>query len=294
MPKSRAKPMGGRAPLDPTYFSTDPWRQRVADWLSRSSGNPFLDDNVELVRQIMEHSESGLRMVVNISAMALLSFLAEGRYRNLYERPIIGGSRKTPSPERRQVDSLLGFRNPSGYYFGAVALGGTGVRFYGEYCLVLNPGAVEDTTQILDRDSYDLLLPPLSVQASMPAIVDMLRGTWKADAVDMLTLKLLPELADSNRLITTGTVSEMILYDQDFVEIHKQGDITPTSLEEVRQSPDEIAIEARIQGRGAAGFAPTAVELLWLERRDKVVRALERDGVRSRIVTLHGRGYQWR
>jgi hypothetical protein len=86
----------------------------------------------------------------------------------------------------------------------------------------------------------------------------------------------------------------MILYNQDFVEIHRQGNFDPFALEEVRQSPDEIAMEARVQARGAAGHPPTAVELLWLERRDSVVRALEREGIQYRIVTLHGRGYQWR
>lgn len=294
MPGSAAKPVGGDMGLDPAYFSTSSWSQRVADWLARASGDPFLADNVRLVRQIMEHPESGLRMVVNISATALLSFLAAGRYLNLYERPVIGGSRKVPSRERSQVDSLLGFDNPSGYYFGAVALGGTGVRFYGEYCMVLKPDEVRPGTQILDRDSYDLLLPPLAAQANSTAIVDMLRGRWGADAIDMLTLKLLPELQGTNRLITTGTVSEMILYDQDFVEIHKRGNFNPSSLEEVRQSPDEIAMEARVQARASAGFASTAVELLWLKRRDDIIRALEREGIQCRIVTLHGRGYQWR
>jgi hypothetical protein len=110
----------------------------------------------------------------------------------------------------------------------------------------------------------------------------------------MLTLKLLPELRGATRLITTGTVSEMILHDQEFVEIHKQGDIFPASIEEIRQSPDEVAMEGRIHARAAAGFAPSAIELRWIRQRDSVVRALERDHVRYRIVTLHGRGYQWR
>ena len=284
------------SPLDPAYFNPAVWQARVSAWLSNSANSDaFIDGNVRLVRQIMEHPESGLRVVVNISAHALLSFLAERRYRNLYESPVIGGQRRTPSPERLQVDQLLGLgANAGEYYFGAVALGGTGVRFYGEYCMVLKDAAVDGNTQILDRDSYDLLLPPLSDQPSTPALVALIRGNWRSDVVDMLTLKLLPELRGTNRLITTGTVSEMILHDQEFVEVHKHGGIYPDSIEEIRQSPDEAAMEARIRARGQDGLPPSAVELRWLHRRDEVVRALEAEGIHYRMVTLHGRGYQWR
>lgn len=110
----------------------------------------------------------------------------------------------------------------------------------------------------------------------------------------MLTLKLLPELREANRLITTGTVSELALRDQEFVEVHRLGPITPQSLEEVRQSPDEVAMEARILARSQAGFPFTAVELRWCEQRVRLARKLEEKGIRYRIVTLHGRGYQWR
>jgi hypothetical protein len=277
--------------LDPVYFSTKPWRSRVKTWLRRGT-DPFVDGNLHLVRQIMEHAESGLRVVINISAHALLSFLAERRYRNLYESPVIGGTRRQVSPERQRVDTLLQLAPPDQFYFGAVALGGTGVRFYGEYCMVLRPSAIDAQTQVFDRDSYDLLMPPLA-QRSPTAMVKMLRGHW-GDVVDMLTLKLLPELQGSRRLVTTGTVSEMILRDQEFVEVHKRGAITPDSIEELRQSPDEVAIEARIAARRVAGFPPTSLELRWLHRREEVVRALEASRLPYRIVTLHGRGYQWR
>jgi hypothetical protein len=283
------------AQLDPAYFSTDPWKKRVADWLARQPGDGFLDGNIVLVRQIMEHEESGLRMVVNISAHALLAFLAERRYQNIYEYPIIGGARRNPSPERIKVDTMLGFgANAGQFYFGAVALGGTGVRFYGEYCMALQPSAVAGSTQILDRDSYDLLLPPLSDQPAAVAVTKMLIGRWDVDVIDMLTLKLLPELQGTNRLVTTGTVSEMILHDQEFVEIYKQGTIVPDDVQEVRQSPDEVVMEARIHGHRQSGIPPTAVELVWLDRRERVARALEAEGIHYRIVTLHGRGYQWR
>jgi hypothetical protein len=281
--------------LDPAYFSSDSWHNRVQNWLGNHADDPFLGSNISLIRQIMEHPESGLRMVVNISATALLSFLAAGRYKNLYEQPIIGGVTRTVSKEREKVDDLLGFgARPDNYYFGAAALGGTGVRFYGEYCMVLKGEEVDVETQILDRDSYDLVLPPLSDDSSPAPVASKLLGKWGPDAIDMLTLKILPELQGANRLVTTGTVSEMILHDQDFVEVHKRGEILTSSVEEVRQSPDEVAMESRVIARGSAGYPPTALETLWLQRRDQVVQALEREGIHYRMVTLHGRGYQWR
>lgn len=224
--------MNGEPSLDPAYFSAESWRARVQRWLDDPAhSDRFLDGNVRLVRQIMEHAESGLRVVVNISAHALLSFLAQRRYRNLYERPVIGSARQGPSPERVHVDKRLGFgADARHYYFGAVALGGTGVRFYGEYCMALEPSAVDPSSQILDRDSYDLLLPPLSnTLPDVDELVRMLRGEWAADTVDMLMLKLLPEIRSTHRLITTGTVSEMILHDQEFVEVHvrKTGGFSP-------------------------------------------------------------------
>ena len=283
--------------LDPVYFSDDQWGVRVQNWLA-GNNESFLEGNHQLVRQIMENQESGLRMVVNISADALLSFLAARRYHNLYENPVIGGVRRSPSKEREEVDQLLGFGNEArDFYFGAAALGGAGVRFYGEYCMAMKPSAVDPRktrTRIFDRDSYDLLLSPLKDEPDPAALAQKLAGDWGSDLVDMLTLKLLPQLRGANGLITTGTVSEMILHDQEFVEVHRQKPIFPFDIEEVRHSPDDIAMEARIQARGNAGIPPTAVELLWLRQHEEVMKALEREEIRYRIVTLHGRGYQWR
>lgn len=287
--------MNANSRRDPAYFSTDSWHDRVELWLGNHDDDSFLKSNVALIRQIMEHPESGLRMVLNISASALLSFLAEGRYKNLYERPIIGGVARKASKEREKVDDLLGFDgHPEHYYFGAAALGGTGVRFYGEYCMALKAEEVDAETQILDRDSYDLVMSPLSDDSDTNQVASELKGKWLRDAIDMLTLKVLPELQGANRLVTTGTISEMILHDQDFVELHKKGEILTSSIEEVRQSPDEVAMETRVIARSNAGYPPTALEILWLERRDQVVQALEREGIHYRMVTLHGRGYQWR
>jgi hypothetical protein len=284
--------------MDSLYFSSGSWRQRVDAWLANEkhagNDNPFLTSNVDLVRKILDDSKTGLRVVVNISTDALLNFLYQREYKNLYEEPVIGGKRRTPSQERQDVDRMLGFGTAAkNYYFGAVALGGTGVRFYGEFCMVLRRDELRPDTKLFDRDSYDLLLPPLIGSDDMNGMIGMLRGEW-SDVVDMLTLRLLPELRNMNRLITIGTISELVLHDQEFVEVHHDSRITPDVIEEVRQSPDEVALEARILARSRAGLPFNAVELRWLDQRQRLMRALALRKVQYRIVTLHGRGYQWR
>jgi hypothetical protein len=284
---------------DEIYFSEGAWKERVEAWLKRrSSGgliNPFLNGNVRLVRQVLEDQDTGLRMVINIGAEALLSFLQSNEYKNIYDEPIIGGRAREPSSERREVDRLLGFENEAkNFFFGAATLGGTGVRFYGEYCMVIKRDRVEDTTRLFDRDSYDLLLPPLSDYPDREDLVAMLRGTWTADVVHMLTLKMLPELREPQRLITVGTISELVIRDQEFVEVHLKNRIYLDNLEEIRQSPDEASLEAGILRRKELGIQPTAVELRWLQQRELVFVALRNKGIRYRVVTLHGRGYQWR
>lgn len=284
--------------LDPVYFARRPWKERIQEWLQHQQDddkeNPFLQGNLEAIRRIMKDASTGLRMVVNISAKALLKFLDEGRYRNVYERPVIGNARPTPSKERREVDDLLGFGDEANqYYFGAVALGGTGVRFYGEFCMVIDVNAIPET-RLFDRDSYDLLIEPLNQFKDKETLVQTLQGRWRDDAVDMLCMRLLPELRHANELVTTGTVSELVLKDQEFIEVHYKHPIDVHSVEEVRQSPDEVAMEARILARTQAGFPPTATEWLWRRDRQVLARELERRKINYRIVTLHGRGYQWK
>jgi hypothetical protein len=236
-------------------------------------------------------------MVVNIGPDALLSFLATNDYKNLYEEPVIGGQKRTPTPERQRVDNLLGFgANAKHLYFGAAALGGGGVRYYGAHCMVLKADAVHPSTGIFDRDSYDLLQPPLAGwdENKMADIAKWLRGRWEADLVEMLIMKMLPKLPNAQHLVTAGTISELVITDQEFVEVHREGKIRRTDIEEVREAPEEVAVETTILNRKLNGGSPTAVELRWVRQRHKVLRALARHRIPHRVVTLHGAGYQWR
>ena len=289
-----------RRELDPIYFSDHGWHDRVETWIGtydRGASESFLGGNLVVVREVMSRKETGLRMVVNIGPDALLCFLATNDYKNIYEEPVIGGKKRTPTPERQRVDTLLGFGpNATSLYFGAAALGGGGVRYYGAHCMVLKAEAVPPTTRIFDRDSYDLLQPPIAGRdgSETAMIAQCLRGTWQSDLVEMLIMKMLPKLPSAQHLITAGTISELVITDQEFVEVHRQGKIRRTDLEEVREAPEEVAVEMTILNRKLCARCPTAVEIRWVRQRHKVLRALTRHRIPHRVVTLHGAGYQWR
>jgi plasmid stabilization system protein ParE len=289
-----------RLDLDPIYFSSRTWARRIKDWIAqaRAAGQatPFLDGNVAVMRQILTHPDTGPRMVVNIGADALLKFVETNDYKNIYDKPVVGGRRREPTKERIEVDRLLGLgAAASNSYFGAVALGGAGVRFYGEYCMVIKRSRVGGTTRLFDRDSYDLLQAPLAERGPTRTsrIVGALRGQWDKDLVDMLIMRALPRLPPTQHLITVGNVSGLIMSDQEFVEVHLVDKIGLEHIEEIRQLPEEAAIESSILSRRRDRQSPTLVEIRWVAQRRRVLRDLARKGLHFRIASLHGKGYQW-
>lgn len=289
------------ATFDPVYFSDQPWDDRVTTWVAAARELEFARGNEAVVRQAVSDDDSGLRVVVNIGTHALLKLLPSGRYLNLYERPDVGGARQVPSQERNEVDEALGLKGKE-TYFAAVALGGVGVRFYGEYCLVLALEDVDADPHLFDRDSYDILLPPFTDLPDRQVLIDRLVGRWTADRHDMVLLKVLPELAHQRRLVTTGTISEAVLKDQEFIEVHlhpdhhhgQPGGFGRDDLLELRESPDEVAVATRLRERSDDGLLLTDIEDEWLLRRECVTRVVATAKLPSRVVTQHGRGYQWK
>lgn len=281
--------------LDPIYFAAEPWNQRLTHWLGKHlSDRTFLPANAEAVDDIAKRRDLGLRMAVNIPAYALLLFLRQGRYKNAYERPPQIGQKAKPSETRRKVDKALFPEAPQaeGRYFGAAVLGGTGVRYYGDYCVVLKEEktVVPDDTQVLDRNSYDVAFSPLKdLDETLDEVVERLRGRWGADLVPIAKLKILPELGVSPRLATAGAASEMLLHDESFVEIHKSGTFGPAQVHEVRESAADAAVESDLTGRRDRGHALSTEETLWLYRRHAVDRALAARGIRARIIVTSGR-----
>jgi hypothetical protein len=241
-------------------------------------------------------------VVVNVGVKALLALFPSGRYLNGYELATIGWPRPDDWPLRIQVDTALDLDEHT--YFAAVALGGAGVRYYGEYCLVLDIDGIDPDPKLFDRDSYDILIDPFTDLPDPQPLIDRLRGRWPEDVYAMVLMKVLPELDHRHRLVTAGTVSEQVLKDQEFIEVHLHPDqdratdgqprsFGPDDVLEVRESPDEVAVATRLREREADGVRLTDIEYEWLVRRESVSRVLGRKPVPTRVVTQHGRGYQW-
>src|SRR3954467_5321294 len=93
------------------FVSTATWKARLDAWLTAKGRgqHPFVSANHLAISRGLTHKESGLRMVVNIPAEALLAFVKDGEYGNVYAEPIIAGKKRTASAARIKVDALLGF-----------------------------------------------------------------------------------------------------------------------------------------------------------------------------------------
>jgi hypothetical protein len=301
--------MNGNLPpsFHPIYFSAASWDDRVAKWIAAAKDEEFADDNARVVQQVISDADSGLVVVVNIGTTALLKLLPDGRYLNLYERPEVGGERQEASEERIKVDSAMGINGPD-VYFAALALGGCGIRFYGEYCLVLILDQIDSNPQMFDRDSYDVLLPPFTELPDPQLLIQRLIGHWSTDRYAMTLMKVLPELDHQRNVTTTGTVSELVLKDQEYIELHLhpartsndrnprgvKGGFGRDDIAELRESPDEVAVATRLRERYDDGLLLTDVEYEWLQRRECVTRTVAMAKLPARVVTQHGRGYQWK
>lgn len=275
------------------YFTDKTWKERV-DVLIDEHRTAFRNANAQIVPRILAAEHPGLRATINMGARGLASFIAEDAYKNAYERPRLeDGQVATPSERRLAVDSLLFGDEAPNRYFAAVSLGGLGCRFYGEYCVVLKQDH-DANAGLFDRNSYDLAAPPLDSASDRPALVDTLKGNWSEHVVDMITAKVLPEVPDTNRLTTPGQVSDLVLRDEDFAEVHIGRRITRESVEEVRKSPEEASLTTEILERYRGGEAPSPAELTWAQNRHEAEQALRKFRINTRVVTTSARGFRWR
>jgi hypothetical protein len=119
-----------------------------------------------------QDAESGARMVVNISSVHIPAFCEASRkdetrpYKNGYDLGKFRLGSPPPSSEpslREIVDAALPLNGakPEDVYFGAVELFGSGIRFYGDVCLVIRKDVIAADTLVLDRNSFDLISAPL-------------------------------------------------------------------------------------------------------------------------------------
>jgi len=278
--------------LDPVYFRQASWTDRLNDWLRERAPDydAFYHANESHISNSILNDKSVLRMVVNIPANALLSFLSAGSYENTYERNdvVAGNAMGRIHPRRQRVDEALFPGEAHKYYYGAVALGGCGVRFYGEYCMALNVGSIDSSTRVMDRNSWDIDFEPLS-DYSPGTVIERLTGVWQGDLVPIVKLKVLPLLSDILRLTTTGTVADAVLHDESFIEVHRRGTFGPPDIYEVRESATGATIEGELDRKSRDGSSLTLEEHIWRLRRQLVRDALDQADLRLRIVETSGR-----
>jgi hypothetical protein len=240
---------------------------------------------------------SGASCVANISSEHIPSFCAAVGvgYLNAYDLVRLGIDPKAVSPTRARVDAALAAvtrHAASNIYFVAAELNGTGIRFYGDLCLVLKPWATLDKTVLLSTNSYDLVRKPLSASTTSSATLlteaGKLAGLWDQDLASMAGLKVLAHRYGTRRL-TTGQVSDSLLDDEDYLEVLRIGPFSVADVEEARLSAAGVAQDARIDERLRHGPTPDPAALKWRQRRRNAERMLVAHGVPVRVVATTGR-----
>jgi hypothetical protein len=256
-----------------------------------------------------QDDESGAKMVVKISSAHVPAFCEASRkgdnkpYKNGYDLGWFGIGSPGPKPSLRElVDAALPLSNqkPENVYFGAVELTGSGIRFYGDVCLVLRRSAIDPDTLVLDRNSFDLISEPLrniiNNQPEGPARnraraseAEKLAGNWKTDTGTIAALKALQTMSFRQRRFTSGQIAEAIRHDEDYIEIIKQDSFGTDALEEGRLSAADAAYDALTAERDARGPTPRLEALEWRQRRRVAEEGLRAAGVPVRVVTTSGR-----
>lgn len=286
------------------YFdATTSWQDRLNLYLAEQTNTEFLNANTHIIKNIITDKENSLRIVFNIGSAALLSYLRTGIYKNIYQRPVIAGKERKPSNGRIEVDTLLGLGSPEEYYFCAVCLSGTGIRFYGEHCVVLKKASEIQISFIFDRNSYDLIRPPLNTKRTNNKQVikalkcRLLRSTTdpqlSEDMIALISLKVLFQTPPAVRLLTFGTISNLVLMDEDYIEALHHGEISLDNIEEIRENSQDSTLELEIQNRMTSGPLPNLSEMIWSSRRKTVRRLLYQHNIKRRTLTTTGRTNRW-
>lgn len=307
MLKARPSNVDAAANAVPVYLDQWTWAQRkehalgqASDWLDGG----FAQANAAYVHEtvLATADNARLHVVFNIGADALRSFMETNDYKNVYEHPVVEERSLGPSKKRVEVDKICGLDPPKDYYFCALSVGGTGMRFYGEYCVVLkSPNDAASVKRVLDRNSYDFASPPLArffngrpLSEQQQLASKLMCSFRNAELGDMLSIKVLQHHGARPRLLTIGTVGEAVLSDEDYVEAYHEGKIRLATVLEVRSHPEDEMTESSIEDRFVRGEAVTTEELQWAARRQQVREAMDDKVIRHRVVTGNGRGQRWR
>ncbi|MBP2461174.1 MULTISPECIES: hypothetical protein [unclassified Rhizobium] len=251
--------------------------------------------------------DGAARVVFNISSADVPSFTRNSRvdaYENRYDHARrIGSAPCIGSPDAREkIDRMLAtlFGATAGWdklYYGAVELNGSGIRYYGDVCLVLDDSKVSPTTKVLNRNSFDLICEPLRSKTHISDVWDPKLAEQQADVVagqwdevgDMAACKVLKPGADGDRRLTIGAISEGILADEDYLEVIRESSFNVGDLAEARTSAADAAVDGLVADRLRRGPMPSWSELLWRHRRRRADEALKAKSIPTKVVVSSGR-----
>lgn len=282
------------------------WKAQVSNLLSQLTGpgKRFAQANVDAVKRSCEgygpdssgpDPSSGARVVVNIASVHVTDFIKDG-YKNGYDlkRYRVGEDRKGEEPKTRElVDAALPVVDESNIYFGAASLSGTGIRFYGDICMVLKGQVIPATTVVLDRNSYDLVRKPFSttlkgLSVRLKRKASELSGSW-AELPYIAATKAVFPYSGKTRRMTSGQIAAELLDDEDYIEVLKEGSFSASDLEAARISSPEASAASHIEGKQSLGPPATAAELLFVMQRRQALKALDASGVDVVVSTTSGR-----
>ena len=259
--------------------------------------------------------QSGMRVVCNISSAHIAVVLTGQKrgdpkpYKNRYDLASagkdpqkLGTPKPTPESLREKIDSVIAdladTKDGREFYYAAIELNGTGIRYFGDLCMVLKSEETDADTLVLFKNSYDLSRSPLREEIFVNGSIDIpkaiekakeLKGFWPEDVMEMAACKILDGANPSERRITTATVSAGVLFDEDYLEVIRLKSFGASNLEEIRLSAQDVAVEGRIADRLRSSPTPSYAELQWRHRRRGAERIGAEVSVPTRVVATVGR-----
>jgi len=297
-----------------------PWAARLASRLAAAKkvaplAAAWRSADVETIRQVLRGEspysgsvkpDKGARVVFNIASAHVPDFAkGGGRYLNRYAVAALkappGPALSPPADARTRIDEILSRMAsvaPEDIHYGALELNGAGVRYYGDFCLVLKATATGDDTLLLDRNSFDLILAPLRSKTHTRGAWDPVRamrearkisGVWGSCLLLLAACKVLDGVPNVTRRITIGAISQGVLSDEDYIEVIRTSSFDRKDVAEARTTVGDAAAETHIGERMASGPTPDLAALSWRRQRRQAEIAFQTAGIPVRVVIGPGR-----
>jgi hypothetical protein len=298
--------------------------EKIYDALRRPNATTDQDRyhnaNWETVKDTLEGSaayaggqgRAGICAVVNLPAARALWFLLPpskgpgcGVYENRYRNAARVGAALPSGSAREKIDQALEdisddpkLTKTSGHY-AAVELNGTGIRYFGDICLVLKADTVEPKTLTLLRNSFEVRVAPAAskldglrgraYEQELRQVLADWAGQWDPDGVFIAASRIMENRPDGTRRMTTGAVSDGVLEDEDYIELILSHGFAHSGVDEIRVTAEDAGAEALIGDQAHVGMAPSGAAALWRFRRRITTMLARRIPLTVRVVTTTGR-----